>query len=138
MLIAQPLEAGLARRYGVSAQATLAQVGPRGYVGQETQVLVAEMGTDGPGEIRAMCSWVKPEIGIITAIGPMRLERMKTLDTVARAKSELLEGVRVAILNIDHDRPAQIADSLHGAETWRCGTHCHPGLDVSLAAVIPG
>ena len=102
------------------------------YVGQGTQVLVAEMGTYGPGEIRAMCSWVNPEIGIITAIGPMHLERMKTLDTVARAKSELLESVRVAILNVDDDRLAQIADSLRGAEVWRCGTHRQPGLDVSL------
>ncbi len=36
------------------------------YVGPDTQVLVAEMGTYGVGEIRAMCSWVKPEIGINT------------------------------------------------------------------------
>ena len=102
------------------------------YVGPDTQVLVAEMGTYGVGEIRAMCSWVKPEIGIITAIGPMHLERMKTLDTVARAKRELLEGVRIAILNVDDERLAQIAGSVRGAEVWRCGTHRQSGLDVSL------
>lgn len=102
------------------------------YLRPDTQVLIAEMGTYGLGEIRAMCAWVKPEIGIITAIGPMHLERMKTLETVARAKSELLEGVRVAILNVDDERLAQIADSLRGPEVWRCGTHRQPGLDVSL------
>jgi UDP-N-acetylmuramoyl-tripeptide--D-alanyl-D-alanine ligase len=102
------------------------------YVGPATQVLVAEMGTYGVGEIREMCSWVKPEIGIITAIGPMHLERMKTLDTVARAKSELLEGIRVAILNVDDERLAQIAGSARGADVWRCGTQRQPGLDVSL------
>ena len=102
------------------------------YIGPDTQVLVAEMGTYGVGEIHAMCSWVKPEIGIITAIGPMHLERMKTLDTVARAKCELLEGVRVSILNVDDDRLAQIAGSVHGADVWRCGTHRQTGLDVSL------
>jgi len=59
------------------------------YVTPATELLVAEMGTYGPGEIRAMCAWVRPEIGIITAIGPMHLERMKTLDTVTRAKSEI-------------------------------------------------
>jgi UDP-N-acetylmuramoyl-tripeptide--D-alanyl-D-alanine ligase len=105
------------------------------YVGPDTQVLVAEMGTYGVGEIQAMCSWIKPEIGIITAIGPMHLERMKTLDTVARAKSELLEGVRVAILNVDDERLAQIAGSIHGTDVWRCGTHRQPGLDVSLERV---
>lgn len=102
------------------------------HLGPDTQVLVAEMGTYGIGEIRRMCSWVKPEIGVITAIGPMHLERMKTLDTVVRAKSELLEGVRVAILNVDDDRLAQVADSVRDAEVWRCGTHRQPGLDVSL------
>ena len=102
------------------------------HVGPDTEILVAEMGTYGLGEIREMCSWVKPEIGIITAIGPMHLERMKTLDTIAQAKSEILEGVRVAILNVDDERLAQIADSVRGAEVWRCGTQRQPGLDVSL------
>jgi UDP-N-acetylmuramoyl-tripeptide--D-alanyl-D-alanine ligase len=97
-----------------------------------TQVLVAEMGTYGPGEIRAMCSWVRPEIAIITAIGPMHLERMKTLDTVVRAKSEILEGARVAILNVDDERLAELAGSVRGAEVWRCGTRRQHGLAVSL------
>lgn len=176
-LIVRPVEARLARRYQVAAQARLEQVAPRvvaitgsygktstknhvrdliagrfdvvaspaswnnaaglsrtvnEHVGPDTQVLVAEMGTYGVGEIRQMCAWVKPEIGIITAIGPMHLERMKTLDTVVRAKSELLEGVRVAILNVDDDRLAQVASAVRDSEVWRCGTHRQPGLDVSL------
>jgi UDP-N-acetylmuramoyl-tripeptide--D-alanyl-D-alanine ligase len=102
------------------------------HLGPGTQVLVAEMGTYGLGEIRAMCSWVKPEIGIITAIGPMHLERMKTLDTVLRAKSELLEGVRVAILNVDDERLAELADSVSGPEVWRCGTRRQRDLAISL------
>ncbi len=102
------------------------------HLGAHTQVLVAEMGTYGPGEIRAMCSWVKPEIGIITAIGPMHLERMKTLDTVVRAKSEILEGVRVAILNVDDERLAGLAGTAGGAEVWRCGTRRQRDLTVSL------
>src|ERR1700691_3141181 len=97
-----------------------------------TQVLVAEMGTYGPGEIRAMCSWVKPEIGIITAIGPMHLERMKTLYNVVRAKSEILEEVRVAILNVDDERLAELADAVNGPEVWRCGTRRQRDLTVSL------
>jgi len=102
------------------------------HLGAHTQVLVAEMGTYGPGEIRAMCSWLKPEIGIITAIGPMHLERMKTLDTVVRAKSEILEGVRVAILNVDDERLAELAGTLDGREVWRCGTRRQRDLTVSL------
>jgi UDP-N-acetylmuramoyl-tripeptide--D-alanyl-D-alanine ligase len=102
------------------------------HLGPHTQVLVAEMGTYGPGEIRAMCSWVKPEIGIITAIGPMHLERMKTLDNVVRAKSEILEDVRVAILNVDDERLAGLAERVDGPEVWRCGTRRQRDLTVSL------
>jgi UDP-N-acetylmuramoyl-tripeptide--D-alanyl-D-alanine ligase len=94
------------------------------------------MGTYGPGEIRAMCAWVRPEIGIITAIGPMHLERMKTLDTVTRAKSEILEGTRVAVLNVDDDRLAQLAGQLGGPEVIRCGTRRQPGLDLSLERAL--
>ena len=102
------------------------------HLGPHTQVLVAEMGTYGPGEIRAMCSWVKPEIGIITAIGPMHLERMKTLDNVVRAKSEILEDVRVAILNVDDERLAELAERVDGPEVWRCGARRQRDLTVSL------
>jgi len=102
------------------------------HLGTHTQILVAEMGTYGPGEIRAMCSWVKPEIGIITAIGPMHLERMKTLDNVVLAKSEILEDVRVAILNVDDERLAELAGRVTGPEVWRCGTRRQRGLAVSL------
>jgi len=108
------------------------------YVTPATELLVAEMGTYGPGEIRAMCAWVRPEIGIITAIGPMHLERMKTLDTVTRAKSEILEGARVAVLNVDDDRLAQLAGQLSGPEVIRCGTRRQPGLDLSLERALEG
>lgn len=102
------------------------------YVTEDTRVLVAEMGTYGPGEIRAMCAWLRPEIGVITAIGPVHLERMKTLDVVLAAKSELLDGVRSAVLNTDDERLARLADAAGCAEVWRCGTKGQPGLDVSL------
>ena len=52
-----------------------------------TEVLVAEMGTYGPGEIRDMCRFVPPDIAAITAIEPVHLERMKSEDRIAEAKS---------------------------------------------------
>ena len=56
-----------------------------------TRVFVAEMGTYGPGEIRALCSWCVPEIAIVTAIGPVHLERMKRLEVIEAAKYEITE-----------------------------------------------
>lgn len=66
-----------------------------------TRVFIAEMGTYGPGEIRAMCAWCVPEIAVITAIGPVHLERMKTIEVIEAAKFEITEKASVVIVNID-------------------------------------
>ncbi len=57
-------------------------------------MFVAEMGTYGPGEIAAMCEWVTPEVAVITALGPVHLERMGSLEKIAEAKAEILEKAR--------------------------------------------
>jgi UDP-N-acetylmuramoyl-tripeptide--D-alanyl-D-alanine ligase len=66
-----------------------------------TRVFVAEMGTYGPGEIRSLCSWCVPEIAVVTAIGPVHLERMKRLDVIEGAKYEITERAAVVVVNID-------------------------------------
>ncbi|MGD0853224.1 MAG: Mur ligase family protein [Acidimicrobiales bacterium] len=66
-----------------------------------TRVFVAEMGTYGPGEIRSMCSWCVPEIAVVTAIGPVHLERMKRLAVIEGAKYEITERANVIVVNID-------------------------------------
>jgi UDP-N-acetylmuramoyl-tripeptide--D-alanyl-D-alanine ligase len=66
-----------------------------------TRVFVAEMGTYGPGEIRSLCSWCVPEIAIVTAIGPVHLERMKRLEVIEAAKYEITELASVVIVNVD-------------------------------------
>jgi UDP-N-acetylmuramoyl-tripeptide--D-alanyl-D-alanine ligase len=66
-----------------------------------TRVFVAEMGTYGPGEIRDLCQWCEPDIAVITAIGPVHLERMKSLDVIEEAKFEVTERARVIVVNID-------------------------------------
>jgi len=85
-----------------------------------TDVFVAEMGTYGPGEIAEMCSWVTPDIAVITAIGPVHLERMKDEAAITRAKAEILEHAAVAVLNIDSDWLAPLADQMEDKKVWRC------------------
>lgn len=75
-----------------------------------TDVFIAEMGTYGPGEIRDLCDWITPEVAVITAIGPVHLERMGTEENIAAAKREIVERARVAVLNIDHPLLAAIAE----------------------------
>jgi UDP-N-acetylmuramoyl-tripeptide--D-alanyl-D-alanine ligase len=69
-----------------------------------TQIFIAEMGTYGPGEIRELTSWCVPEVAVVTAIGPVHLERMKTLDTIDAAKREITERASVVVLNVDDPR----------------------------------
>lgn len=54
---------------------------------------VVEMGAYKSGEIKKICQLVRPQIGILTAIGPQHLERFKTIENVARAKNELIEAL---------------------------------------------
>ncbi|HWH37980.1 MAG TPA: Mur ligase family protein [Candidatus Limnocylindrales bacterium] len=95
-----------------------------------TDVFVAEMGTYGAGEIAQLCRWIPPDVAVITAIGPVHLERMGSLDAIVRAKSEILERARVCVLNVDGHGLAAVADAL-GPEkvVWRCSER-DPTADV--------
>jgi len=77
-----------------------------------TEIFVAEMGTYGAGEIEAMCAWMVPAIAVITAIGPVHLERMKTLDRVLEAKSEITHKARQVVLNGDDPMLASLGGKL--------------------------
>ena len=57
---------------------------------------VVEMGMNAFGEIDALASVVKPEVGIVTSIFPAHLEGVGDLDGVRRAKGELAAHVRRA------------------------------------------
>lgn len=79
-----------------------------------TRVFIAEMGTYGPGEIAALCAWCPPSLSIVTAIGPVHLERMKNLETIERAKFEITGQAKTVVVNIDDPMlarwPSRMAD----------------------------
>jgi UDP-N-acetylmuramoyl-tripeptide--D-alanyl-D-alanine ligase len=87
-----------------------------------TDVFVAEMGTYAPGEIAELCRWLQPEVAVITAIGPVHLERFGSEDRVLEAKSEIVAECDVAVLAIDDSRLAGLADRLsaEGRRVVRC------------------
>jgi len=95
-----------------------------------TEVFVAEMGTYGRGEIADMCRWVRPDIGAIVAIGPVHLERMRSLDEIVLAKSEIASAPTV-VLNVDAHGLAVLADELAPEHTVvRVSTGEHADADV--------
>ena len=63
--------------------------------------LVAEIGTNHPGEIAALAALVRPDIAVVTSIGEEHLEFFHDLDGVAREESQVLKHIAadgVAIL----------------------------------------
>lgn len=56
----------------------------------EHEVLIAEMGARYRYDIQEICDFVRPQIGIITSIGPQHLESFKNIDNIVKTKSELL------------------------------------------------
>jgi UDP-N-acetylmuramoyl-tripeptide--D-alanyl-D-alanine ligase len=77
-----------------------------------TELFVAEMGIYGPGEIASLVTWCPPSISVITAIGPVHLERMGTLENIARAKVEITQTAHTVILNADAPLLASLAEKL--------------------------
>lgn len=108
-----------------------------------TEVFVAEMGTYGPGEIAALVDWLPPEVAVFTAVGPVHLERMGTLERIVEAKAEIFAGATVAVVCTDHPLLADLADRMAagqvptwaGGELWRVGSDPARGdLDVLAVA----
>ena len=98
-----------------------------------TEVFVAEMGTYGRGEIAELCSWCRPDVAVITAIGPVHLERMGSEEVIAEAKSEILEPAGVAVLNVDHPLLEALAARRvgQGRRVVRCSA-VSPAADVAV------
>jgi UDP-N-acetylmuramoyl-tripeptide--D-alanyl-D-alanine ligase len=56
----------------------------------EVELLVLEMAMRGMGQIRELARIARPEVGVITNVGPVHLELMGSLERVAEAKAELI------------------------------------------------
>ncbi|MEY2472076.1 MAG: UDP-N-acetylmuramoyl-tripeptide--D-alanyl-D-alanine ligase [Actinomycetota bacterium] len=100
-----------------------------------TDVFVAEMGTYGPGEIAALCEWCPPTVSIITAIGPVHLERFGSEDVTLVAKSEILETASTVILNEDDERLAKLADTIAAAGKKRLMRVSATRVDADVAVI---
>lgn len=79
------------------------------------QAVVLEMGINDFGEMAGLCRVAEPTIGILTSIGPVHLQRLGSVDGVARAKGELFDSLPqkgTAIVNIDDLKIRGLAEKL--------------------------
>ena len=66
---------------------TLAQLEPG------TAVCVCELGTGAPGELAGLCATARPDVGVLTAIGPEHLEFFGDVEGVAAEEAALIAAL---------------------------------------------
>ena len=84
----------------------------------EDQAAVVELGMSHPGELRRLTEIAEPEVGVVTQVAPVHLEFFSSVDEIALAKRELIEGLAgpdpVAVLNADDPRVSRFAEVARG------------------------
>lgn len=91
---------------------------------EDTEIAVVEMGMSDFGEMERLSKIARPDVCIITNIGPCHLENCGDLDGVLRAKKEIftymnpagtvfLNGDDEKLRTIEHIRPGQLQKSIN-------------------------
>lgn len=75
--------------------------------GPQVQVVIAELGSNHPGEISYLTRIAEPDIAVVTNVHPAHLEGFGDLQTIIQEKMSISEGLRAdgtLIINGDFDR----------------------------------
>ena len=84
------------------------------------EIAVVELAMSAPGEIACLAQIAVPDVGVVTNVAPVHLEFFDSVDSIGRAKRELVEnlgslnGKPVAVLNFDDDRVRKFAEGFDG------------------------
>ena len=80
---------------------------------EEDDAAVLEMGMSFPGELKRLAAIARPDVAILTRVAPAHLMNFSSVEEIALAKRELVEGLNgpnsLAVLNSDDLRVAAMA-----------------------------
>lgn len=94
------------------------------------EVFICEMGAKQLGDIKEICDMVHPQIGIITAVGPMHLESFKSIGNVQKTKFELIDALPadgLGVINNDFEMCAN--RKVDNVKALRYGVSSPEGCD---------
>jgi len=86
-----------------------------------TDVIVAEIGADHPGDIAQFGAYLKPYIGVVTGVTPEHMEFFNTIEAVAQEELTAANFSQLAIINRD-DIEGRFADFLTNSNLDTYGT----------------
>lgn len=87
----------------------------------EDAFLVAEMGTNIPGEIERLTEILSPHVGLITNVGVAHLEGLGTVEDVMKEKGKLFEGLGdggIAVVNEDDPRVVSASEGIPARKVY--------------------
>lgn len=90
-------------------------------VDDSTRYLVSEMGARGAGHISWLCDLVRPDLGMVLNVGSAHLGEFGSVDGIAAAKGEIIEGLSAdgwAVLNRDDVRVAAMVPRTTARVAW--------------------
>jgi len=93
---------------------------------ESAQFGIFEMGMNAPDEIRPLSQLVRPHIAVITNIAPAHLEKLGSLEAIARAKAEIFEGLEpggTAVINADNPQIGILLEAAAAAGVARVVTY---------------
>lgn len=94
----------------------------RALFGKKYQILVLEMAADKPGDIKYLVSFARPDIAVLTSIGPAHLEAFGSIEKIVLEKTSLLQALKApgfAVLNLDDEKIKAIS----GNGQWQQKTY---------------
>jgi UDP-N-acetylmuramoyl-tripeptide--D-alanyl-D-alanine ligase len=100
--------------------------------------MVGEMGLSEPGDLATLSLAFEPDVAAILLVGPAHLEFFSSIDAIADAKAEILDGLKPGgtfVANADDPRVESIA-ARHDGRVVRFGRTAR--ADVTAADVVAG
>lgn len=78
---------------------------------KDSEVIICEMGMNHTGEISKMAKALEPDIALITNVGTAHIGNLGSRENIARAKLEVLDGMKKGVLIVPSGEPLLRASS---------------------------